>query len=111
MRRKTNEQFKHEVYILAGNEYTFLDKYVNGKAKIKVKHNKCRNVYKVAPDNFIRGSRCPYCSIKERRKTDEEFKQEIFNLVKDKYTFLDKYVNADTKIKVKHNKCKHIYIG
>lgn len=106
--RKTNNKFKQEIYDLVGDEYTFLDSYVNNRTKIRIKHNKCGNVYKVTPGNFIHGNRCPYCSI-TGRKTDAEFKQEVFALVGDDYTFLDAYVNSCTKLRVKHNKCGHIY--
>lgn len=59
---KTNIQFQQEVYDLVGNEYVFLDKYVNNHTKLKVKHNRCGNIYKVEPNSFLQGSRCPYCS-------------------------------------------------
>ena len=107
-KRKTNEQFKKEIFDLVGYEYTFLDPYVNTHTKLRVKHNKCGNVYKVQPIHFSRGSRCPFCSGKAK-KTDAEFKKEVFDLVGDEYTFLDRYVNAKTKLRVKHNKCGHIY--
>ena len=106
--KKTDADFKKEVFNLVGNEYVFLDHYVNNKTKIKVKHNKCSNVYKVSPHEFFQGTRCPYCSGRMGKK-DARFKEEVFDLVGDEYTFLDSYVNADTKIKVKHNKCGHIY--
>ena len=107
-KRKTNEQFKKEIFDLVGYEYTFLDPYVNTHTKLRVKHNKCGNVYKVQPIHFSRGSRCPFCSGKAK-KTDAEFKKEVFDLVGDEYTFLDRYVNAKTKLRVKHNKCNRIY--
>ena len=107
-RRKTNEQFKKEIFDLVGDEYTFLDSYVNTHTKLRVKHNKCGNIYKVQPSHFSRGSRCPFCSGKAK-KTDAEFKQEVYNLVGDEYTFLDSYVNAKTKLRVKHNKCGNVY--
>lgn len=106
--RKTDDEFKQEIYDLVGNEYVFLDSYVNNRTRIRVKHNKCGNVYKTTPGNFIHGNRCPYCSI-TGRKTDAEFKQEVFALIGDEYAFLDTYVNSRTKIRVKHNKCGHIY--
>ena len=106
--KKTDTEFKQEVYDLVGNEYAFLDPYVNSATKIRVKHNMCGNVYEVEPNSFLRGNRCPYCSS-TARKTNEQFKKEVFGLVGDEYIFLDPYVNADTKIKVKHNKCNTIY--
>lgn len=108
MRRKTNEQFKKEIFDLVGTEYVFLDSYVNASTKLRVKHNKCNNTYGVTPGNFLRGKRCPYCSSKHKR-TDVEFKQVIFDLVGNEYTFLDTYVNGKAKLKVKHNKCGNVY--
>ena len=108
-KKKTDAEFKQEVFDLVGDEYTLLDNYVNSQTKIRVKHNKCGHIYKVKPNNFLnRGSRCPYCSG-NHKKTDVEFKHEIFNLVSNEYVFLDSYVNNKTKLRVKHNKCGHIY--
>lgn len=107
--KKTDVEFKKEVFNLVGNEYIFLDSYSNNKTKLRVKHNKCGNVYKVKPNDFFtRNSRCPYCSSKAN-KTYKQFKKEVYALVGDEYTFLDPYVNTHTKIRVKHNKCGTIY--
>ena len=108
MRRKTDVEFKQEVYDLVGNEYTFLDSYVTARTKLRVKHNKCGNVYEVQPNAFLHGNRCPYCSAKAK-KTNAEFKKEVFDLVGDEYIFLDDYINNSTKLRVKHNKCGGIY--
>ena len=107
-RKKTDTEFKKEVFDLVGGEYTFLEPYVNNRYKIRVKHNRCNNAYEVIPCNFLGGSRCPYCSG-NAKKTNAQFKKEIYDLVGDEYTFLDTYVNANTKIKVKHNKCNKTY--
>lgn len=107
-RRKTDTQFQQEVFDLVGDEYTFLEPYVNNHTKLKVKHNKCGNIYKVLPNNFLNGRRCPLC-YGNLKKTDSQFKKEVFELVGDEYTFLDLYVNAYTKLRVKHNKCGNTY--
>ncbi len=107
-KRKTDKEFKKEVFDLVGDEYTFLDAYVNTHTKIRVKHNKCGNIYKVTPSHFIKGSRCPYCSGKAK-KTDAQFKQEVYDLVGNEYEFLDSYVNAKTKLRVKHDNCGNTY--
>lgn len=107
-RRKTDAEFKQEVFDLVGDEYTFLDTYVNAITKIRVKHNKCGNTYEVKPNQFLRGRRCPYC-YGNLKKTDAQFKQEVFNLVGNEYTFLDPYVDSRTKLNVRHNKCGHTY--
>lgn len=41
------------------------------------------------------------------KKTHEKFKEEVFNLVGDKYEVLGQYINAKTKIKIKHTICNH----
>ena len=107
-RRKTDAQFKKEVYDLVGDEYTFLESYVKSSVKIKVKHNKCGNTYEVKPNDFLNGKRCPYC-FGNIKKTDTKFKKEVHDLVGDEYTFLDPYVNSKVKLKVKHNTCGNVY--
>jgi predicted nucleic acid-binding Zn-ribbon protein len=106
--RKTNDEFKKEIYDLVGSEYNFIDLYIKADTKIRVKHNKCGNVYTVSPHDFLRGRRCPYC-YGNIKKTDTQFKKEVFDLVGNEYTFLDPYVNVRTKIRVKHNRCSNIY--
>ena len=106
--KKTDAQFKQEVINLVGTEYTFLDTYQGANNKIKVKHNKCGNIYSIKPSHFLDGTRCPYCNG-NAKKTDGWFKREVTNLVGDEYTFLDSYVNAHTKLRVKHNKCGNTY--
>ena len=105
----TNEEFLEKVYLSVGEEYTFLDDYNGKKKKIKVRHNVCGHIYKTTPENFNSGKRCKKCSDKEQRKTNDTFKQEIFDLVGTDYTFLEDYKSARTNIKVIHNKCNHIF--
>ena len=107
-KRKTNTEFQQEVFDLVGNEYIFLDTYVNNMTKIRVKHTKCGKIYEVTPANFLSGHGCPYCSGKAK-KTDDQFQQEVYDLVGDEYTFLDTYINSKVKLRVKHNKCGRIY--
>ena len=111
MKNKTHEQFVKEINNLVDNEYTVLDKYVNSSTKIRIKHNKCGNVYLVTPNKFLQGRRCPKCNkyTKNRNRDTEVFKCEVFNLYKNEYEVLGEYVNNKTKIKIKHNVCNHVY--
>ena len=106
--KKTDTQFKQEVKNLVGDEYTFLDNYVDARTKLRVKHNKCGNTYEVTPSNFLQGCRCPYCNG-NAKKANTQFKQEVFNLVGNEYIFLDEYVANKIKLRVKHTKCNNIY--
>ena len=56
---------------------------------------------------ILSGKRCPSCYGTLQNK--EKFVKEVYKLVKDEYVFLDKYINRQTKIKCKHNKCGNEY--
>lgn len=43
--------------------------------------------------------------MKSKKRTQEEFERDVFNAVKDEYTVIGKYINTDTKVKIRHNIC------
>lgn len=61
-RRKTNYEFKQEVFNLVGNEYKVLEKYITCDRKIKFLHSICGSSFKMTPNSFLAGSRCPKCN-------------------------------------------------
>lgn len=82
-KRKTTDRFKEEVYNLVGNEYVVLGEYKNCKTKIKIKHNKCGNVWEITPSHFLGRRRCPECS--SSRMENRVF--EILNKKNINYTY------------------------
>lgn len=63
--KKTTEMFKQEVKEKFRDEYSILEKYVNDKTKIKVRHNseKCNNYeWLISPSNLLHGCGCPVCA-------------------------------------------------
>ena len=44
-----------------------------------------------------------------KKKTQEEFIKEVFDLTKDEYTVLGQYITNKTKILIRHNKCNNEY--
>ncbi|PGK25182.1 hypothetical protein CN902_24115 [Priestia megaterium] len=111
MRKKTHEEFVKEVYEKMGNEYLVKGRYLDSKTKIKVKHLKCGHEYMVQPTKIVNAKRgCPKCNHGGNpMKTHEEFKQQVFELVKDEYQVLGKYNGSSQHIKMRHNKCGNIY--
>jgi hypothetical protein len=110
--RKSNEDFLKEVSDKVGDEYEFIDKYINNKTKLKVKH-KCGYEYSVTPHNFLcNNSRCPKCSGRYKR-SHEDFIKEVYNLVGNEYEVLSKYISDGTKNSDKilfyHKKCKSTF--
>lgn len=116
-RRKTHEEFVRDLNKAHGEGiYIPLEEYKGAKTKILVKHN-CKecNLHKwsITPHDLLSGRGCPICgskkSIKKRTRTHQNFIQEINDEYFNEYRILGKYVNANTKIKVKHNKCGYKY--
>jgi Zn finger protein HypA/HybF involved in hydrogenase expression len=107
-RKKTNEEFLKQVYEQVGNKYIFLEEYKGAQKEIKVRHNcnKCNHYeYMITPDKFLNSkNKCPKCS-NNRKKTTEEYKKEIYNLVGDEFTVLTEYKGYNKKFLMRHN-CK-----
>lgn len=109
---KDTDYFKEEVYNLVNNEYDVIGKYSRNHLKIDMIHNKCKTEFKVTPNAFLRGSRCPKCgkdsSIKKRTKTHEQFLDEVYEQVGDEYSVLGMYSHGNHDIEIMHNTCGHV---
>jgi len=106
MRKKTSEQFKEEVFNLVGDEYTILEKYINTRTPILMRHNSCGYEWQGRPEYFIGGNRCPQCGG-TKKKTPEQFVKEVFAKVEDEYVVLEDYINKSTPILMRHISCGH----
>lgn len=105
---KTTDDFKKAVFELVGDEYNVIGEYVKAKVKIKIKHNSCGEEFEITPDNFKSGQRCRHC-FGNKRKTQKQFEEEVFELVGDEYLVVGKYVNNRSKIEMIHNKCGKLF--
>lgn len=91
------------------------DEYVSRKTKMKFRCE-CGNEFETTI-NSIKASNKQYCNKcsmitnmrKRFAKTQEQFELEVKKRFGDEYTVLGKYININTKIAVKHNKCGHVY--
>ena len=57
---------------------------------------------------LISGRRCPKC-FQSVKYTTDEYKKKVFDVVGDRYSVLDEYVNSETSITLRHNIYGHIY--
>lgn len=105
---KTHDEFVNEVKELVGNEYKVIGEYRKATIKIEMKHNKCGNIYKVKPNDFLAGHRCPYCYGTPKKET-EEFAKEVYKISNGEYELVGEYKTALSKTKFKHNKCGKYY--
>lgn len=108
--RKNTEIFKREVFEKTNGECSLVGEYLFSKTLTQIKHNVCKKVFEVKPVNFIRtkkATRCPYCSVaKNKKKTTEQFKQEVELLSNGEYEVVGKYSNNKEKIMFFHKGCK-----
>lgn len=106
-KKKIHQEFLDEIYSLVGNEYSILGYYKGNNIKILIRHNLCGHEYEVVPYGFLNGRRCPIC--RSLKKTPEKYKQEFFKATNDKFELISSYVNARTKVKIKHLECGTIF--
>jgi DNA-directed RNA polymerase subunit RPC12/RpoP len=113
--RLTYEQVKKFIEIESNSGCKLISEdYKNNGTKLKIQC-KCGKIFDATFNKFKdRNQRqCPECGVKIRQKfrtkDEEKFKKEVYSLVQDKYSVLGDYINAQTKIEMRHNLCGHIY--
>lgn len=101
---------KENINKLFNGNLSILDnEYKNNKSPLTVRCNLCGYERKVSYNTLSNTkSKCPVCSRK-KKKTTEEFKQQIEYMYKNEYSLLDDYVNVSTKILFKHNTCDKLF--
>lgn len=87
-------------------DYEVLGDYKNNRTKILVRHKVCGKEFYAIPYNFLKSKEgCPYCTntaiSKAKTWTHERFLESIGERA-DEYEFLSDYVDAHTKIKIRH---------
>lgn len=102
---KTEEMFKNEMKIINLN-IRILSKYTNTKIKILVKDIRCDYEWEVAPRVLLRGSGCPQCNHDSKRKTKEQFIDEMKH-VNPNIEVLGDYIGSKSYILVKNKICGH----
>ena len=102
-RKKTHTEFIEELKIV-NPEITVLGEYVKSNIKIEVQHS-CGYQWKIVPNSLLKGTSCPKCSridaSQKYTKTTKQFIEEL-KIVNPEITVIGDYINANTKIKVKH---------
>lgn len=107
-RRKTHAEFESQVMERGEGDYQLLSEYENNKTRIKMKHIVCGNEYMVRPTKFLQGNRCPACSVR-KSKTTEEFFKNVEILGEGDYQVLTPYKTHKEKVIMKHVSCGREY--
>lgn len=111
MKKLTTEEYLKIVYNDVLDEYTVLEEYVDTKTKILMRHNVCGNEWRISPNKFIMGRRCPSCQNERIRresiKTIERVKDEVLNISNGNiFIFGGNYKNGKSKMLFFCNICK-----
>lgn len=107
-RKKTHEEFVKEIETLYPNRYSFLTEYNGLRKLMKVKRNSCNHILEVYPSNLYYDSDCPICTKNQNKQL---FINNFTNLADDEFELVDKdeYINANTKVHIKHKTCGTIF--
>ena len=86
-------------------DYQYIDGYKNMSEKCLFHCNKCGTDFLQSPSRLINEHiyGCNCCPTK--KKTHDEFIEELGEATLKEYEILSTYINADTKIKIKHKSC------
>lgn len=103
-KRKTHEQFKIEIKNKFPGKFEILGQYINACTKIRLRCKKCNHEWEALPKNLLHEHGCPKCAAKKPKKTHKEFMDRFNN---PKIEILGKYIDSDTKIKVKCLSCDY----
>ena len=97
MKKDYAEIFKE---LVEQNDYVLLSDYVNARTKVKIRCNKGHE-YKVTPNEFKKGSRCPECPRNYSIQAKKEF---LELLTKEGYILIGEYTNNKTKVLIRCDK-------
>ena len=109
---KHNKMFKAQFYKVAGQDYILVGDYKDSRQRIIVLHVKCGCLYKVFPENFLHGRKCPYCASIKRsslKTSESQFKTKVQKIGNGNFVPLQEYKGAMSKILMLHQICGHAY--
>jgi hypothetical protein len=108
----THEDYIQRVNNLVGEEYAILEKYVDTKTKLLTRHNVCKREWKICPNKFLGGRRCPKCNFelqaKRQKKSFQEVCKEVLERTNGEFEVIGgEYKCNKSKVLFLHKKCKN----
>lgn len=103
----SQQDFEDKFYQNEHNhDYEIVGKYERMLSKIEIKHKDCGYIFDRLASKTTPKVYCPKCFKGHRnKKTQAIFEMEVESLVGNEYTVIGKYINTDSKIKMRHNVC------
>lgn len=94
--KRSHQDYVKAVELVHGDQITVVGIYTNNRTKIE---HRCASghVFMGLPNTVKVGTGCPYCAG-NARKTDEQYKSELYKKHQGRIRSLEAYVSSDTKI-------------
>lgn len=110
VKRKTHLEFIKEVHELTKDEYRVLGTYHKNNTKLEILHNDpfCMKTWWINPNNFLRGTRCPHCHLKNE-KTIEAYNHRLRYETRGEYTARGEYQHERSILLFTHTTCNHSF--
>ena len=114
MKKLTKEEFVKRAKLVHGNKYDYsLVEYKNNRTKVKIKCNKCGNIFEQIPSNHIHKTSkqgCPFCYGNVKTTTEEFIQKSKQIWGENVYDYSEvNYVNNRIKVKLKCIKHNNIF--
>lgn len=107
--KRKHSEFVEQIKNIHRDSITILGTYIRSTKSILCKCNICSNEWSANPSNLLKGSTCPKCAVKNagllHRKSDKQFKEEVWKIHKTTIEPLEKYNGLTNKILFKCNLC------
>ncbi len=100
--RLTHKEFLDRACNKHGAEYQYLDEYAGMPIALLMRHTICGREFQQTPARHLDGGRCPYCYS---TRYDQQFLQRAHQIHHDEYEYLEPYINANTKMLMRHTIC------
>lgn len=100
--RRTHEEYLKDVQSVHGDKIKVLGKYVNNATKIELQCNDCGHIWGSVYRHTVKSKcGCPKCSHNRKKKTQEQYENEVHARFGDKIEIMGKYVTRNTPILTK----------
>jgi DNA-directed RNA polymerase subunit RPC12/RpoP len=109
-----HDKFVEQARSIHGDKYEYISSYISNKKKIKIKCNKCQNIFEQRASSHLDGCGCRICkyqNLKQNRPMEYNlFVTRCKAIHNEKYDYCDDYNGLKNKIKIycrKHE--EHFY--
>lgn len=112
-KKNIQDKFRKQFEGKYGDEFTLLDKYVDSRSKLRIRHNNeyCGNHIKtMRADAILTKLECAVCN--GLRSNPKVFQKKLYMKYGNEYNLVSKYISSNQKLLIRHNspKCQcHIF--